>query len=148
MSVPPDMMAKMMAGGAGGPPGAPPGAKPPGASPPAPGGAPAGGPMSTPQPKAGQTQAAMVNVEMSIQLLEQSMGMFPLESPEKTALVDAHKVLVKAFGASRAKTAELIPAELTQLMQTIPGAGGGSPAAKAMGALPGGAPAMPAPQGA
>lgn len=87
----------------------------------------------------------MVNVEMSIKLLEQSMANFPLESPEKKAIVDAHKTLVSAFGASRQKNAELIPAELMQLMQQIPGVGGGSPAAKSMGALPAGAPAMPPP---
>ena len=132
-----------MLGGAGGAPKPPmPGGAPGGPPPPA-GGAPAGGPMSTPQPQAGKAQAAMVNVEMAIQLLEQSMGAFELASPEKKAVVDAHKTLIGGFGGARGKNSELIPAELMQLLQTIPGIGGGSPAAKSMGALPAGAPAMP-----
>ena len=143
MSVPPEMM-QLLSGGGGKFPA--PGAgtmdqAAPGNMPPA------GGPMSTPQPKEGLTQAAMVNISMVMQLLEQSLGAFGSHTPEGEAVLNALKTLTKKFGASQQKSNQLIPAELMQLMQAIPGAGGGSPAAKTMGAMPSGAPSMPTPAG-
>lgn len=105
--------------------------------------APAGGPMTTPQPKEGVTQAAMVNISMVFQLLEQSLAAFGSQSEEGKAILSALKMLTSKFGNDRQKADSLIPAELMMLLQTIPGAGGGSPAAKAMGGIPPQSPAMP-----
>jgi len=106
--------------------------------------------MSAPQPKAGLEQAARVNVEMAVRLLEQSMGAFGMDSEEKKQIMSAHSTLVKGFGQSREKASDLIPAELMQLMQAMPGAGGpggpGGPGAgpkPPMGGMPPGKPAMP-----
>lgn len=99
--------------------------------------------MSTPQPKEGIAQAAMVNLSMVFQLLEQSLPAFGSQSPEGKAILNALKTLTGVFGKDRQKSDALIPAELQQLVQSIPGAGGGSPAAKTMAAVPPGAPAMP-----
>lgn len=140
MSTPPDQLMKLMAGGGGA--GATPGPNPMSAA--APGNEPpGGGPMATPEPKAGVTQAAMVNISMVFQLLEQSLQAFGSQSEEGKTVLDALSKLTKQFGASRQKSDQLIPAELMQLMQSVPGAGGGSPAAQAMGGMPAAQPAMP-----
>ncbi len=99
--------------------------------------------MTTPQPKEGLHQAAMVNVSMVFQLLEQSLGVFGSQSEEGKSILSALKTLTTAFGKDRQKSDSLIPAELMQLIQSIPGAGGGQPAAKAMGGMPPTQPAVP-----
>ena len=129
------LTALMSGGGGGGNPMAGAGAQP----------SPGGGPMTTPQPKEGLAQAAMVNVAMSLKLLEQSISAFGSTSDEGKAILKAMTALTKTFGAEKPKSDSLIPAELMQMMQAIPGAGGGSPAAKAMGAQPAGQPALPQP---
>lgn len=135
MSVPPELM-DLMGGGSNAasvPPAAPAGANTP----------PAAGPMTTPQPKEGLTQAAMVNVSMVFQLLEQSLPAFGSQSEEGQAILSALKTLTSKFGKERQKADSLIPAELMQLLQSIPGAGGGSPAAKQLGGMSPQTPAMP-----
>jgi hypothetical protein len=103
--------------------------------------APGAGPMATPGPKEGQAQAAMVNISMVFQLLEQSLPAFGSQSEEGKAILQALSTLTKKFGEQRQKSDQLIPAELMQLMQTIPGAGGGGAAAPKAG--PPASPAMP-----
>ena len=144
MSAPPDELMKLLAGGGG--QNAAPGPNPMSAA--AEGGGnmpPPGGPMSTPQPKEGVTQAAMVNISMSMQLLEQALPAFGSQSEEGKAILNSLKSLSNKFGKERQNADKLIPAELMQLVQQIPGMGGGSPAAKAMGGMPASQPAMPAP---
>ena len=132
---------KLMAGGAGQK--AAPGPNPMAAA--APGNsAPAGGPMSTPQPKEGVEQAAKIDVAMAGKLLTKALASTGILSKEGKAINDALKVLIRAFGPELQKAEPLIPAELLQLVQQIPGAGGGSPAAAAMGGIPPSKPAMPA----
>jgi len=130
---------QLIAGGAGkggppmpGAPGAAPGAGgPPGMA------APAGGaPMSTPQPAQGDKQNAMVNVSLASDLLEQCLHAVGSESEEGQAILKALSILSKQFGHTKAKSQELVPAELMQLMQSLPQAGGMSPEAKAMGQQP------------
>lgn len=141
MSMPPEALMKLMAGGAGtgeasGPnpaAAAAPGNEPPG-----------GGPMATPEPQEGLKQQAMVNISMVFQMLEQSLPAFGAQSDEGKAVMAALTGLNKVFGADRAKADELIPAQLQQLMQQVPGAGGGTPAAQALGQQPPGQPAMAA----
>lgn len=140
MSTPPAELMKLMSGGAGEGGAAGPDmmkAQAPGNEPPG------GGPMATPGPKEGEVQAAMVNISMVYQLLEQSLPAFGSQSEEGKTIVDTLKKLNGVFGAEKSKADSLIPAELMQLMQNIPGAGGGSPAAKEMGGMPAAQPAMP-----
>ncbi len=85
----------------------------------------------------------MVNISLVFQLLEQSLGMFGSQSDKGGAVLSVLKTLTTAFGKDRQKADSLIPAELMQLVQSIPGMGGGQPAAKAMGAMPGTQPAVP-----
>jgi hypothetical protein len=96
--------------------------------------------MATPEPKEGLRQAAMINVQLAIDLLTQSLPALGGTSEEGGAVLNAVKSLTKKFGKTESKTKELIPAEIMQLMKNLPQAGGGSPAAKAM---MGGAPALP-----
>lgn len=139
MSVPPELM-KLIAGGAG-KDGIPPvdpaagaaGGTPPGAA-----------PMSTPQPAQGEKTSAMVNVHIAMDLLSQTLPSFGPGSKEGADILKALSGLTKAFGATKSKSQELVPAELMQLMSSLPQAGGMSPEAKAMGQqpiqMPGGAP--------
>ncbi len=141
MSATPDDLMKLVAGGGG--TAAAPGQDPAKAA--APGNEPpGGGPMATPAPQEGLQQEAMVNISMVMQLLEHSLPAFGSTSDKGKAIVDVLKKLGGTFGEDRAKSEELIPAELQQLLQKIPGAGGGSPAAQAMGGMPAAQPAMPA----
>lgn len=104
--------------------------------------APGGGPMTTPQPKAGIEQAAMVNIALALDLLEQSLPAFGSENPRGKAINDALRTLTKEFGNERAKAQDLQGAEVKQLMQTVPAAGGGPPAAAAIGGIPPNKPAV------
>lgn len=140
MSTPPDALMKLMAGGggtaeSGGP--TPNAAAAPGNE------APGGGPMATPQPKEGEAQKAMVNISMCFQLLEQSLAAFGSTTPEGKAILKALHSLTAQFGKDRPKADSLIPAELMQLIQSVPGMGGGTPASQAMGGVPAAQPAMP-----
>ena len=129
---------KLIAGGGGkaGPgmntPAAMPGA--PGAPPP--GALPGGSPMSTPQPAQGDKQSAMVNVSIAMDLLEQTLPALGSESEEGAEILKVLSTLSKRFGHTRSKAQDLVPAELMQLMQSLPQAGGMSPEAKAMGQQP------------
>ena len=129
---------QLIAGGAGKSGGAPmPGA--PGA--PGAGGMPqpaqaGGAPMSTPQPAQGDKQNAMVNVSLAMDLLEQTLHALGSESEEGQAILTCLSGLSKKFGHTKAKSQDLVPAELMQLMQSLPQAGGMSPEAKAMGQQP------------
>ena len=105
-------------------------------------------PMSTPEPKFGSKEAAMVNLSMALDLIEQSLPALGSESAEGKQAVAALRTLSGLLGPKKAKTAELQPAEIQQLLGALPQAGGASPEAKAMAAappIPGGAPPAPMP---
>ena len=95
-----------------------------------------GAPMSTPQPPQGEKQSAMVNVSLAMDLLEQTLPALGSESEEGRTVLTCLAGLSKKFGHTRAKSQGLQPAELQQLMASLPGAGGMSPEAKAMGQQP------------
>lgn len=114
MSMPPDQMAAMM-GGQGAPAGGP-------AAPGAPGSAPMGAPMATPEPAAGQHQAAIVNVQMAINMLEQALPILGSHTDEGQIVLTALKSLSKQFGET--KSQELVPAELQMMMQSAQQPGG------------------------
>jgi hypothetical protein len=128
VSVPPELL-RAAGAGAGGPP------KPPEAEPPQ-GAAPPGGSIATPQPREGANQEGMIKISMATKLLTQALGGFGPLSEEGKVINNALGVLIRKFGAEANKAEELIPAELQSMARSLPGVGGGSPVAKAMGAMP------------
>lgn len=128
----------------------------PGAMPPGGGDAPQApmaAPMSAPQPKFGNREGAMVNLSMASDLLEQALPGLGAETPEGAKALSALNILYKILGPQKEKTGQLQSAEIQQLMQSLPQAGGASPEAKAMqapqqpgampGQMPGGMPGQP-----
>jgi hypothetical protein len=111
---------------------------------------PMGSPMSTPEPKMGNREAAMINISMAMDLLEQSLPALGSESPEGQRVLSAIRGMSSVIGPKKAKTNELQPAEIMQMLQTLPQAGGATPEGKAMaqapaipGMSPGGMPPPP-----
>lgn len=134
----PQLMALMQQGGAGA---AGPGAQMP----------PVSSPMSTPQPAEGDKQGGMVQVQMAMDLLEQTLPMFGSDSEEGKAILSALTGMSKKFSSNREKGRELIPSEIKNLVASLPQSAGGAGGAGAAGAPPGAAPGMPPgmpPQGA
>jgi len=133
---------QLVAGGAG-TKGAPPAPQAPDAQ----NAGPVSAPMSAPQPKQGEKQNALINVSLAMDLLEQTLPPLGSETEEGQTILSCLKTLSSKFGHTRSKSQELVPAELMQLMQNLPQAGGASPEQKAM-QMPhppaGGAPGMPA----
>src|SRR6266404_491996 len=134
MSVPPELIQKLMAGGgAGGAPtaGAPAaggGAPAPQAPPPGIGGStgqpPAAAPMSGPQEKKGLKAAAATNVHIAVNMLEEALGAFGSESPEGEKILKALSGL-RGLVAKR-DTSDLVPAEVLQMVRRLPQMGGGT----------------------
>jgi len=106
---------------------------------------PIGAPMSTPQPGAGEKQQAMLKVQQAMDLLEQSLPDFGSESEEGSAIVAVLGNLGKKFGgADRARNKELMPAELMNLLSSLPqGPGGMKPPPPGGAPMPGGMPGAP-----
>lgn len=98
--------------------------------------APAAAPMSTPEPKMGNREGAMVNVSMAMDLLEQSLPAFGSESEEGKKILNAIRVMTDVIGQKKAKTNELQQSEILQLLQTLPQAGGATPEGKAVSQAP------------
>ena len=84
-------------------------------------------PMSTPEPKMGSKEGAMINIQMALDLLEQSLPALGSESDEGQGIMQAISRLTRLFGKREAKTRELIPAEIMQMIQSLPQAGGATP---------------------
>lgn len=151
MPMPPDQLMEMIKsqkdsatpGGVPIPPDAPQGAISDAGAPPM------GSPMSTPEPKEGNREAAMINLGMAADLLEQSLHAFGSETPEGQKLLGAIRSLSGLLGQRKNKTNELQQTEIMQLMQSLPKTGGtppGAPPGAGMpppGMPPGGAPPMP-----
>jgi len=140
MSVPPDKLMELMRGSqaaAGAPTPAPEGMPemsdqetPPMAS-----------PMSTPEPKMGSKEAALINISMAMDLLEQSLPAFGSESAEGQKALNAIRQLSGLIGPRKGKTNELQQSEILQMLQTLPQAGGATPEGRAMAQAP--IPGMP-----
>jgi hypothetical protein len=115
---------------------------------------PMGAPMMTPEPKMGSREAAMINVGLALDLLEQALPAIGSESSEGTKVMAALRTLTGMMQPRQAKTNELKNAEILQLLQNLPQAGGGTPEGKAMASAPpvpgmaGGAMPPPMPAGA
>lgn len=123
MSANPQMIAALRQGQGGGQPqpgGAPPGAgAPPGTSKPGP-----GSQMPQPQEKEGLKEAARVNVQIAMNMLEQALPVFGSETKEGKAVLKTLNQLSKDFGDS--DTSDLHPAEIRQMVGAMPQSGGGS----------------------
>ena len=93
-------------------------------------------PMSTPEPKMGSKEAAMINLGMAMDLLEQSLPALGSESEEGQKALNAIRVLNGILGQRKNKTNELQQSEILQMLQTLPQAGGASPEGRAMAQAP------------
>jgi hypothetical protein len=115
---------------------------------------PMGAPMMTPEPKMGNKEAALINVGLALDLLEQSLPALGSESTEGLKVMAALRTLTGMMQPRQAKTNELKNAEILQLLQSLPQAGGGTPEGRAMAGAPpipgmaGGAMPPPMPAGA
>ena len=112
--------------------------------------APMASPMSTPEPKMGTKEAAMVNLSMAMDLIEQSLPALGSESEEGQKALSVLRVLSGVLGPKKDKANDLQRSEILQLLQTLPQAGGATPEGKALaqapaipGMSPGGAPSAP-----
>jgi len=97
---------------------------------------PMGSPMSTPEPKMGNREAAMINISMAMDLLEQSLPALGSESEEGQKVLSAIRTMTGVIGAKKGKVNELQPTEIMQMLQTLPQAGGATPEGKAMQQAP------------
>jgi len=109
-------------------------------------------PMSTPEPKMGSREAAMINIGMALDLIEQSLPALGSDSEEGRKALDAIRVLNGMMGPRKGKTNELQQAEILQMLQSLPQAGGATPEGRAIAQAPipgmppvGGAPTPPIP---
>jgi len=148
MSVPQDKLMELMRGprSAGG--GAPSGIGMPGGDIAPPPGAmsdaetpPMASPMSTPEPKMGSKEAAMINLGMAQDLLEQSLPAVGSDTEEGRAILAAIGAINKTLGPRKNKTNELQQSEILQMLQSLPQAGGATPEGKAIAQAP--IPGMP-----
>ena len=74
--------------------------------------APMGTPMSTPEPKMGNKEGAMVNLSMAQDLLEQALPSVGSDSEEGKAILNAINVINKVIGPRKGKTKELQQSEI------------------------------------
>ena len=135
MAVPSDKMMEMIRtqqGGAGTTP--PPIAPEPGmsdASTP-----PMSSPMSTPEPKMGNKEGALVNISMAMDLIEQALPSLGSESEEGQKALAAIRSLTGLLGPKKQKTDSLQQSEIIQMLQNLPQAGGATPEGRAMSQAP------------
>lgn len=127
-----DIMALMQGAGAGGetPSGVSVGEAPPANPPPMP------MPMSTPEPKEGVREAALVNISMALDLIEQALPALGSESMEGKKALSALANLTSVLGPKKQRAGELQNAEILQLLQNLPQAGGGTPGSRAIAGAP------------
>lgn len=93
-------------------------------------------PMSTPEPKMGNKEGAMVNISMAMDLIEQALPNFGSSSPEGQKALSALRALTGLLGQKKQKTNELQQSEIIQMLQNLPQAGGATPEGRAMSQAP------------
>ena len=93
-------------------------------------------PMTTPEPQAGNMEEARLNVMMALDMLQNALQVFGMESEEGEALSEAVEELVSKFGERESETRQLMPAEIMNLVSTLPQAGGATPEARAVAQAP------------
>jgi len=105
-------------------------------------------PMSTPEPKMGNREGAMVNLSMAMDLLKQSLPALGADSEEGKKLLNAIRTITSVLGPKQDQASALQSSEILQMLQTLPQAGGATPEGKAMSqapAIPGMAAPAPSP---
>mgnify|MGYP006269188503 CR=1 FL=1 len=104
-------------------------------------------PMSTPEPKMGNREGALVNLSMAMDLIEQALPALGSESQEGQKALNAIRMLTGVIGHKKAKTNELQTNEILQMLQSLPQSGGATAEGMAMGAggMPGAGGKPPAP---
>ena len=75
-------------------------------------------PMTTPEPQAGNMEEARLNVMMALDMLQNALQVFGMESEEGEALSEAVGELVSKFGERESETRQLMPAEIMNLVST------------------------------
>jgi hypothetical protein len=98
-------------------------------------------PMSTPEPKMGSKDAAMINIGMAMDLLEQSLPALGSDSAEAQKAMTALRSLTELLGPRKGQVNELQQSEILQMLQSLPQAGGATPEGKALAQAP--VPGMP-----
>lgn len=94
-------------------------------------------PMSTPEPKMGSREGALVNLSMALDLIEQAIPALGSESAEGQRAMAAMRSLSGLLGPKKARTNELQPAEILALLGNLPQAGNVTPeVAAALGPRP------------
>lgn len=98
--------------------------------------APMSAPMSTPEPKMGNREGAMVNLSMAMDLLKQSLPAVGSDSEEGKKILAAIRTITGVLGNKQDQASALQPSEILQMLQTLPQAGGATPEGKAMSQAP------------
>ena len=93
-------------------------------------------PMSTPEPKMGSKEGAMVNLGLAMDLIKRALPAIGADSEEGKKVLSAIKTLADITGKSSDGMEELKKSEILQMLQTLPQAGGATPEGKAMAAAP------------
>ncbi len=93
-------------------------------------------PMSTPEPKMGNKEGALVNLGLAIDLIEQSLPALGGDSPQGAKVLSALRLLTGVVGGKKDSVNELKQSEILQMLQTLPQAGGATPEGKALAAAP------------
>ena len=93
-------------------------------------------PMSTPEPKMGSKEGAMVNLGLAMDLIKRALPAIGADSEEGKKVLSAIKTLADITGKSSDGMDELKKSEILQMLQTLPQAGGATPEGKAMAAAP------------
>ena len=93
-------------------------------------------PMSTPEAKMGNIEAAKINISMAMDLIEQALPALGSESPEGQKALSVLRQMSSILGGRKEKTKELQNAEIMQMLQSLPQAGGATPEGKAMAGAP------------
>ena len=93
-------------------------------------------PMSTPEPKMGSKEGAMVNLGLAMDLIKRSLPAIGADSAEGRKALDAIKTLTAIVGERKDSSEELKQSEILQMLQSLPQAGGATPEGKAMAASP------------
>lgn len=97
---------------------------------------PMGAPMSTPEPKMGSREGALITLGMAVDLIEQSLPALGPESEDTNKAMQAVRALNGVLGPRKSKTNELQSSEILQMLQSLPQAAGMSPETRAMSGAP------------
>jgi len=81
-------------------------------------------------------EQARLNVMMALDMLQNALQEFGMESEEGMALQKVVGDLTSKFGERESSTRELMPSEIMNLIQTLPQAGGATPEARAIAQAP------------